>query len=81
MRSTTAILAAAFLSTAVPATAQNSVGSGDQAGRSAESRSDWNDNPRLGLLGLLGLGGLLGLMRRQPSIHIDARQERRPTER
>ena len=81
MRSKTALLGAIFICTSAAATAQSSVNVSDQEAVSTASQTDWRDNPRLGLLGLLGLAGLLGLMRREPSIHIDAREETPPAER
>ena len=81
MRATTALFAAILLSTPVAVIAQSPPSSSNQHVGVNQSSSDWRDNPRLELLGLLGLGGLLALMRRrEPSIHIDARREKRSPE-
>ena len=69
MRRTQILMAAILLAAPSPLLAQD-VPDAD----AAEQRDDDDGNPRTGLLGLLGLLGLFGLMRREPSIHVDARR-------
>jgi MYXO-CTERM domain-containing protein len=69
MRRTEIFIAAILLAAPAPLLAQSAP---DAA--ASEQRNDNGGNPRLGLLGLIGLLGLFGLMRREPSIHVDARQ-------
>ena len=69
MRRTQIFIAAFLLAAPAPVLAQSA-----PAADAAEQPSDNDGNPRLGLLGLIGLLGLFGLMRREPSIHVDARQ-------
>ena len=68
MRRTQIFMAALLLAAPSPLLAQDA-----PAGEAAEQRDD-DGNPRTGLLGLIGLLGLFGLMRREPSIHVDARR-------
>ena len=68
MRRTQIFVAAVLLAAPAPLLAQE-VNSTD----AAQQRDD-DGNPRTGLLGLIGLLGLFGLMRREPSIHVDARR-------
>ena len=76
MRFSTILLSALLLAAPSPLLAQNLGGGDDWSASARTDRGDWLDNPRLGLLGLLGLGGLLRLIRREPSIHVDARRKR-----
>lgn len=69
MRRTQIFMAAILLAAPAPLLAQDVT-----APDAAEQRDDDDGNPRTGLLGLLGLIGLFGLMRREPSIHVDARR-------
>jgi MYXO-CTERM domain-containing protein len=69
MRRSQIFIAAILLAAPAPLLAQDV-----PAADAAEQRNDDDGNPRLGLLGLIGLLGLFGLMRREPSIHVDARQ-------
>ena len=69
MRRTQIFIAAILLAAPAPVLAQSTA-----APDAAQQRDDNDGNPRLGLLGLIGLLGLFGLMRREPSIHVDARQ-------
>ena len=69
MRRIQILMAAILLAAPSPLLAQDVTA--DQA---AEQRDDDDGNPRTGLLGLIGLLGLFGLMRREPSIHVDARR-------
>jgi MYXO-CTERM domain-containing protein len=69
MRRTQIFMAAILLAAPAPLLAQDS-GTAD----TTEQRDGDDGNSRTGLLGLLGLIGLFGLMRREPSIHVDARQ-------
>ena len=69
MRRTQIFIAAILLAAPAPLLAQAA-----PAADAAQQRDDDDGNPRLGLLGLIGLLGLFGLMRREPSIHIDARR-------
>ena len=69
MRRTPMFIAAILLAAPAPLVAQ-----GAATADSAEQRDDNDGNPRTGLLGLIGLIGLFGLMRREPSIHVDARR-------
>jgi MYXO-CTERM domain-containing protein len=71
MRRTHIFMVAILLAAPAPLSAQDS-GAAD----TTEQRDNGDGNPRTGLLGLLGLIGLFGLMRREPSIHVDARQRR-----
>ena len=68
MRRTQIFMAAILLAAPTPLLAQDA-----PAADAAEQRDD-DGNPRTGLLGLIGLLGLFGLMRREPSIHVDARR-------
>ena len=68
MRRTQIFMAAILLAAPAPLLAQDA-GTGD----ATEQRDDDDGNSRTGLLGLIGLLGLFGLMRREPSIHVDAR--------
>lgn len=71
MRVTILFLAASFLTPTAQAIAQsNDTGEVDVGQQN-------NGNSKLGLLGLLGLAGLFGLRRREPDIHVDARQQKR----
>ena len=69
MRRTQIFIAAILLAAPAPVLSQSA-----PAADTTEQRSDDDGNPRLGLLGLIGLLGLFGLMRREPSIHVDARR-------
>jgi MYXO-CTERM domain-containing protein len=69
MRRTQIFMAAILLAAPAPLLAQDAT-----AADAAEQRDDNEGNPRTGLLGLIGLIGLFGLMRREPSIHVDARR-------
>ena len=69
MRRTQIFMAAILLAAPSPLLAQD-----EPAADAVEQREDDDGNPRTGLLGLLGLIGLFGLMRREPSIHVDARR-------
>lgn len=69
MRRTQIFIAAILLAAPAPLLAQNAPGAD-----ATEQRGDDDGNPRIGLLGLIGLIGLFGLMRREPSIHVDARR-------
>ncbi len=69
MRRTQIFMAAILLAAPAPLLAQDS-GTGD----TTEQRDEDDGNSRTGLLGLIGLIGLFGLMRREPAIHVDARQ-------
>ena len=69
MRRSQIFIAAILLAAPAPLLAQDV-----PAADATEQRDDDDGNPRLGLLGLIGLLGLFGLMRREPSIHVDARQ-------
>ena len=69
MRRTQILIAAILLAAPAPLLAQDAPAAG-----AAEQRDDNDGNPRIGLLGLIGLIGLFGLMRREPSIHVDARR-------
>jgi MYXO-CTERM domain-containing protein len=69
MRRTQIFIAAILLTAPAPLMAQAA-----PAGDTTEQRDDDDGNPRIGLLGLIGLIGLFGLMRREPSIHVDARR-------
>ena len=71
MRRTTIFMTAMLLAAPSPILAQDS-GTGD----AVEQRDSDDGNSRVGLLGLIGLVGLFGLMRREPSIHVDARERR-----
>jgi MYXO-CTERM domain-containing protein len=71
MRRTTIFMTAMLLAAPTPLLAQDA-GTGD----TVEQRDSDDGNSRVGLLGLIGLVGLFGLMRREPSIHVDARQRR-----
>ena len=68
MRRTQIFMAAILLAAPAPLLAQ------DAGTDATEQRDDDDSNSRTGLLGLIGLLGLFGLMRREPSIHVDARQ-------
>lgn len=74
MRATIFFLALALLAPPAQATAQSNSTSDVDIGASRENDQG---NSKLGLLGLLGLAGLLGLKRREPDIHVDARQNKR----
>jgi MYXO-CTERM domain-containing protein len=69
MRRTQIFIAAFLLAAPTPLLAQNAPDAD-----ATEQRDDNDGNPRIGLLGLIGLVGLFGLMRREPSIHVDARR-------
>jgi MYXO-CTERM domain-containing protein len=72
MRRTQIFIAAILLAAPAPLMAQDA-----PAADAAQQRDDNDGNPRIGLLGLIGLIGLFGLMRREPSIHVDARHRGR----
>jgi MYXO-CTERM domain-containing protein len=69
MRRTRIFMAAILLAAPAPLLAQD-----PGAGDATEQRDGDDGNSRTGLLGLIGLIGLFGLMRREPAIHVDARQ-------
>ena len=69
MRRTQIFIAAFLLAAPASVLAQSA-----PAPDAAQQQDDNDGNPRLGLLGLIGLLGLFELMRREPSIHVDARQ-------
>ena len=72
MRVTILFLAASFLTPTAQAIAQsNDSGEVDVGGQQNDG------NSKLGLLGRLGLAGRFGLKRREPDIHVDARQHKR----
>ena len=71
MRRTTIFMATILLAAPSPLLAQDT-----PTVDAVEQGDDDDGNSRLGLLGLIGLLGLFGLMRREPSIHVDARQRR-----
>ena len=71
MRRTQVLMAAILLAAPAPLMAQSGGADSDEV---TEQRDSGGGNPRTGLLGLLGLLGLFGLMRREPSIHFDARR-------
>jgi MYXO-CTERM domain-containing protein len=69
-------IAMLFLAAVVLAPAAEAVAQSNDTGEVDVNRQNDDGNSKIGLLGLLGLAGLLGLRRREPDIHVDARQNK-----